>query len=244
MEFTVEQALTRVEAFLSAPERHAECLNINQYLGLVVGSLSSPVVVSDVDVGFELLREDQAGIDQWFDFEQDLRHAWVTLNLDLAEHLNEATLDLAAEYAVQAGDRGPSREFSSWCDGYLRGYMLAQEQWEEAYAAFDAVLKQSGQEEGALRDQHMSLLSLMASIADWPQALAENPDPERLQQNFPMMVNAMQQAVLEFYRLALDLEEASMEDDNAPHERATPKIGRNDPCPCGSGKKYKKCCLH
>ena len=22
----------------------------------------------------------------------------------------------------------------------------------------------------------------------------------------------------------------------------TPKIGRNDPCPCGSGKKYKRCC--
>lgn len=25
--------------------------------------------------------------------------------------------------------------------------------------------------------------------------------------------------------------------------RETPKIGRNDPCPCGSGKKHKKCCL-
>jgi preprotein translocase subunit SecA len=24
--------------------------------------------------------------------------------------------------------------------------------------------------------------------------------------------------------------------------RATAKVGRNDPCPCGSGKKYKKCC--
>ncbi|MDG2764764.1 SEC-C metal-binding domain-containing protein [Vibrio parahaemolyticus] len=22
----------------------------------------------------------------------------------------------------------------------------------------------------------------------------------------------------------------------------TKKVGRNDPCPCGSGKKYKKCC--
>jgi uncharacterized protein YecA (UPF0149 family) len=22
------------------------------------------------------------------------------------------------------------------------------------------------------------------------------------------------------------------------------KLGRNDPCPCGSGKKYKKCCLN
>ena len=26
-------------------------------------------------------------------------------------------------------------------------------------------------------------------------------------------------------------------------ERKKKKIGRNDPCPCGSGKKYKKCCL-
>ncbi|MFV9616392.1 MAG: SEC-C metal-binding domain-containing protein, partial [Gammaproteobacteria bacterium] len=28
-----------------------------------------------------------------------------------------------------------------------------------------------------------------------------------------------------------------------PYHRETPKIGRNDPCHCGSGKKYKKCCL-
>ncbi|MEF2144079.1 MAG: YchJ family protein [Desulfovibrionaceae bacterium] len=27
-----------------------------------------------------------------------------------------------------------------------------------------------------------------------------------------------------------------------PQKRATPKIGRNDPCHCGSGKKFKKCC--
>jgi hypothetical protein len=26
-------------------------------------------------------------------------------------------------------------------------------------------------------------------------------------------------------------------------ERGGPKVGRNDPCPCGSGKKYKKCCM-
>lgn len=28
-----------------------------------------------------------------------------------------------------------------------------------------------------------------------------------------------------------------------PIRRETPKVGRNEPCPCGSGKKYKKCCL-
>lgn len=27
-------------------------------------------------------------------------------------------------------------------------------------------------------------------------------------------------------------------------KREGPKVGRNDPCPCGSGKKFKKCCLN
>jgi preprotein translocase subunit SecA len=29
---------------------------------------------------------------------------------------------------------------------------------------------------------------------------------------------------------------------NITFRRDLPKVGRNDPCPCGSGKKYKKCC--
>ena len=30
--------------------------------------------------------------------------------------------------------------------------------------------------------------------------------------------------------------------DNVTVKRTMPKVGRNDPCPCGSGKKYKQCC--
>lgn len=29
----------------------------------------------------------------------------------------------------------------------------------------------------------------------------------------------------------------------APVKSSAPKTGRNDPCPCGSGKKFKHCCL-
>ena len=29
---------------------------------------------------------------------------------------------------------------------------------------------------------------------------------------------------------------------HTPITNAEPKIGRNEPCPCGSGKKYKNCC--
>jgi uncharacterized protein YecA (UPF0149 family) len=37
-----------------------------------------------------------------------------------------------------------------------------------------------------------------------------------------------------------DTESATLKD-----QRPTKKnVARNDPCPCGSGKKFKKCCLH
>ncbi len=32
------------------------------------------------------------------------------------------------------------------------------------------------------------------------------------------------------------------ESEGATTVRKGKKVGRNDPCPCGSGKKYKKCC--
>jgi SEC-C motif-containing protein len=35
----------------------------------------------------------------------------------------------------------------------------------------------------------------------------------------------------------------SLREGPAPFKQAVPKVGRNDPCPCGSGKKYKHCCL-
>jgi len=32
------------------------------------------------------------------------------------------------------------------------------------------------------------------------------------------------------------------EQDHTPFKRSEQKVGRNQPCPCGSGKKYKQCC--
>jgi hypothetical protein len=37
--------------------------------------------------------------------------------------------------------------------------------------------------------------------------------------------------------------EAAEAAERARADRARVKIGRNDPCPCGSGRKHKKCCL-
>ena len=40
--------------------------------------------------------------------------------------------------------------------------------------------------------------------------------------------------------------DASSVDELLPADGSKPaveRVGRNDPCPCGSGKKYKKCCM-
>jgi preprotein translocase subunit SecA len=39
-----------------------------------------------------------------------------------------------------------------------------------------------------------------------------------------------------------DIVEQAIEETTTPVKRDTPKVGRNQPCPCGSGKKYKHCC--
>ena len=40
-----------------------------------------------------------------------------------------------------------------------------------------------------------------------------------------------------------ELAEKAQEGKVTTARRKRPKMGRNDPCPCGSGKKYKKCCM-
>jgi HEAT repeat protein len=47
---------------------------------------------------------------------------------------------------------------------------------------------------------------------------------------------------LEGDALATDGEEGESEAEAVPAAAPAAKTGRNDPCPCGSGKKYKKCC--
>jgi len=38
--------------------------------------------------------------------------------------------------------------------------------------------------------------------------------------------------------------EMKIEPTESQMARRPPKVGRNDICPCGSGKKFKKCCLN
>ena len=48
------------------------------------------------------------------------------------------------------------------------------------------------------------------------------------------------------YKKNKELGQGTFENEGkiVPFKRDSPKVGRNEPCPCGSGLKFKKCCLN
>jgi preprotein translocase subunit SecA len=74
---------------------------------------------------------------------------------------------------------------------------------------------------------------------------------EQLDEGFVGSTWVESQAIKEEARPASEIERqqqaaiAGTEADRKlePIRNLEPKVGRNDPCPCGSGKKYKQCCM-
>jgi preprotein translocase subunit SecA len=64
---------------------------------------------------------------------------------------------------------------------------------------------------------------------------------EELEQKRLAMQRKAMKRVIESHAEAGGESEAKPKPQQQTVVRAVPKVGRNDPCPCGSGKKYKKC---
>ena len=109
---------------------------------------------------------------------------------------------------------------------HLRGYAQKnpkQEYKREAFELFEALL-------GTVRNEVTRLLMTVEIRTETQIEEAEqvHPQVENVQYHHADYEEALASA-------------AAGEKKAQPQERALPKVGRNDPCPCGSGKKYKHC---
>jgi preprotein translocase subunit SecA len=103
----------------------------------------------------------------------------------------------------------------------LRGYGQRDplvEYKKESFTLFEDLMSR-------IEDDTIRFLFFLQPVNEQKQA----EEMERRQKRQQMMLNQQQAA-------------ASGGTGNSQVKRETPKVGRNDPCPCGSGKKYKKCC--
>ncbi len=76
------------------------------------------------------------------------------------------------------------------------------------------------------------------------EAQIEAERPQQLEAIHPAAESIAQAVQGEAQEVTVEMGGDAEQADQKPatYKRDTPKVGRNDPCPCGSGKKYKQCC--
>lgn len=138
---------------------------------------------------------------------------------DIADRLAEFPEQFDPLFGVRETEGQDFTVVEEWCFGYMRGVALSD--WsslpQDLQPALDAI-------------------ALHGKEENFPQL--EQLSPEEMEQRFA----AIRPAALALH----DYWIAQPEAVPAPQQPvvAEQKPGRNDPCFCGSGKKYKQCCLH
>ena len=212
--------LDRIDEEADTLDRDEGVLDISELDGLFTALVSGPVMT----VPSQWLPV------VWGDFEPvwDSQEEFEEIFSLMIRHMN-GIAHLLLEYPEEFEPMFLGREVEGntctivdeWCDGYLRGVELSQDDW---YAG------------------GMEMADLLAPVF----AFTEKTQWRAHDLAYEEMVK-VQQAIagnvrkIHAYWLERRSDSAPL---NQPVRRSTPRVGRNDPCPCGSGKKYKKCCLH
>lgn len=113
---------------------------------------------------------------------------------------------------------GPEWSVSAWCAGFLLGTSLDKPQW------------------AALAVSHPQYLAPFQHLAT-----ASELDDEAAETAMDGVIPAVI-AINAAWARQRHLKSQVQSQSGATVLRDVPKTGRNDPCHCGSGKKYKKCC--
>jgi preprotein translocase subunit SecA len=117
---------------------------------------------------------------------------------------------------------------------HLRGYAQKQPKQEykrEAFELFSSMLT-------AIKNE-VTQITLTVQVRSQEDVQAVEPREQLANVEYQHPGFESEFAEEEFARD--ELAEAAMPGAAKPFEREFPKVGRNDPCPCGSGKKYKHC---
>ncbi len=147
---------------------------------------------------------------------------------DIAQTLNQASEQYEPLLMENPNGGDPIPILDEWCSGFMKGVNLDSEGWLPVIAGkpdWMSTILLYGTEEGweTLKKKNLSL--------DEHKALAEGL-PETVQKIHALWLEQRRKQIA-----------ASALPDMIRREpiRNPNKVGRNDPCPCGSGRKFKQC---
>ena len=219
-EAEIERLAERLAAFPGA-------LSLEAVNGLFCALIAAPGITMPSDYLSVILNTESSDSGAF----ENMADAQETIGL-LMRYWNAIAADFEKEsihlaYVEEPGVAGITGR--AWAQGYMRGTRLSPEGWSRIFG-----------------DDREGLILTIPVVAgevdpDWPK---EPMTPEKADELLASMFAGAGRAYQYFKadRLAQAPAAAARSPRPEPYERESPKIGRNDPCPCGSGKKYKRCC--
>lgn len=231
-----DQELKHLETLLSAPAL-PKAMRLDEIQGYLCAALSGPQPLPAEIWLVEALGSAEAQ-DSAIGRESAelLRRFAAVLETELAR--GEPPMLLLYAKDGDSEDEGPS-DYAPWCQAYLHGVDAAQEDWFEFLGyEEDSEMDEEVSAETTYLDERLFPLMLLTGEAE--AAAREHgeawPQDEELKQMENDCEADLPQAVADIYRFWLAKRGVKT------IRRETAKIGRNDPCPCASGKKFKQCC--
>ncbi len=170
---------------------------------------------------------------------------FASLDRNLKTHMGERYTDLLRYFLLEELDRAWKEHLLNMDhlrEGIgLRGYGQRdpkQEYKREGFSMFQAMLER-------IRENVVRILThlRLQAPSEEPSAPEETPADHSAQTEAQASRNARDMEFKHKETTKLSYSgEAAEQARKTPVKRDAPKVGRNDECPCGSGKKYKKCC--
>jgi uncharacterized protein len=219
--------------FLADPRRPSRTLRYHELQGFLFAVASAPDLVRPSEWMPEVFGGQEAGF-------EDLEEAQAILP-ELMALYNAVNASVASERAALPSDCRFRRSVlanleadapvSMWARGFVHGHQWLEEDWDP-YVPEEF-------------DQDFGMVVMTLSFFATPTlatAFVKELGRTDLAEAATLFRRAFPDAVAEYARLGRSISKVLIEHATAKPPRAPVKVGRNDPCPCGSGRNYKKCC--
>ncbi len=220
-----EADLDRLEELLDSPVFKDEAMQLDELQALICAVVSGPELVPPSVWLSAALGESPA-------YESELQASEVFALVMGFYNDIAATLLRGDDWELilyPFADDPEELDFAAWADAYIYGSQLGSDWYESA--------GEHAEDLSEMLQPFFLLNGMLKEDAEkhherWMSPPEEQLAIERAQENLPELVSA----IYDYWRA----KQSSGETE--PYRRAAPKVGRNDECPCGSGKKYKQCC--
>lgn len=223
-----DDELLDLQAFLDSPELADTSMDVTTMEGYFAALAIGPRTLMPSQWMPWIWDMDEGEAQPAF-FDNDEANALMQL---VARHYNGVVHDFIEAPASfrPLYERGSSWSASAWCEGFMLGVELTTEEWMPLLISQPA---------------SMAPFNRLGTVEGLEVTAKEGDADFWLGQISP----SLQQIHAFWQEQRAAAPEGQVEDDfrfgtqaPMPRRRASPKVGRNDPCPCGSGKKFKKCC--